>query len=314
MQQTDQPVAGSHLLHDLHGQLVVIGGDICGSVDGRQLMLGRGHLIVLRLGQNTQLPELLIQIGHILRHTRLDSAEVMVIHLLTLGGSGTEQRAAAENQVLALAVHGAVHQEILLLGADRGANTFDIRVAKQLQDTHGLLVQGLHGAQQRGFFIQRLTAVGAECRGDTQCLVLDKGVRGRIPGSVPPGLEGSTQAAGGKAGGIRLTLDQLLTRELHDDAAIRRWGNKAVVLLGGNAGQRLEPMGKVGRAVLDGPILHGIRHHIRYLVVQASALVNGLLQGNIDVMGKACFHLSVVKYQCAENVRYGFHLFHPDLL
>ena len=86
------------------------------------------------------------------------------------------------------------------------------------------------------------------------------------------------------------------------------------MLLGGNAGQRLEPMGKVGRAVLDGPILHGIRHHIRYLVVQASALVNGLLQGNIDVMGKAFFHLSVVKYQCAENVRYGFHVFHPDLL
>ena len=314
MQQTDQPVAGSHLLHDLHGQLVVIGGDICGGVDGRQLMLGRGHLIVLRLGQNTQLPELLIQIGHILRHTGLDSAEVMVIHLLTLGGSGTEQRAAAENQVLALAVHGAVHQEILLLGADRGANTFDIRVAKQLQDTHGLLVQGLHGAQQRGFFIQRLATVGTERRGDTQCLVLDKSVRGRIPGGVAPGLEGSTQAAGGEAGGIRLTLDQLFTRELHDDAAIRRGGNKAVVLLGGNAGQRLEPMGKVGRAVLDGPILHGIRHHIRYLVVQASALVNGLLQGNIDVMGKACFHLSVVKYQCAENVRYGFHVFHPDLL
>ena len=40
----------------------------------------------------------------------------------------------------------------------------------------------------------------------------------------------------------------------------------------------------------------------------------GFLQGNIDVMGKACFHLSVVKYQCAKNVRYGFHVFHPDLL
>ena len=235
----------------------------------------------------------------------------MVIHLLTLGGSGTEQRAAAEDQVLALTVHGAVHQEILLLGADRGANTFDIRVAKQLQDTHGLLVQGLHGAQQRGFFIQRLATVGTERCGDTQCLVLDKGVRGRIPGSVAPGLEGSTQAAGGEAGGIRLTLDQLFTGELHDDAAIRRGGNKAVVLLGGNAGQRLEPMCKVGRTVLDGPILHGLCHGVGHLTVQPAALVNGLFQRQIDVMGEPCLHHAVIKYQCAEDVRYGFHEFHP---
>ena len=60
MQQTDQPVAGSHLLHDLHGQLVVIGGDICGGVDGRQLMLGRGNLVVLGLSQNAQLPKFFV--------------------------------------------------------------------------------------------------------------------------------------------------------------------------------------------------------------------------------------------------------------
>ena len=95
MQQADQPVAGSHLLHDLHGQLVVVGGDVGGGVDGRQLMLGRGHLVVLGLGQNAQLPELLVQVRHILRHTGLDNAEIMVVHLLTLGGLGAEQRAAA---------------------------------------------------------------------------------------------------------------------------------------------------------------------------------------------------------------------------
>ena len=276
-------------------KVVVIGGDICGGVDGRQLMLGRGHLIVLRLGQNTQLPELLIQIGHILRHTRLDSAEVMVIHLLTLGGSGTEQRAAAENQVLALAVHGAVHQEILLLGADRGANTFDIRVAKQLQDTHGLLVQGLHGAQQRGFFIQRLTAVGAERRGDTQCLVLDKGVRGRIPGGIAPGLEGSTQAAGGEGGGVGLAPDQLLAGELHDGGAVAHRGNKAIVLLTGDAGQRLEPVGVVGGTQLHGPALHHAGHDVCHLNVQRSTLVQGVLQALIGCARQALLHHMFVK-------------------
>ena len=60
MQQTDQPVAGSHLLHDLHGQLVVIGGDICGGIDRRQFVLRRSHLVVLGLSQNAQLPKFFV--------------------------------------------------------------------------------------------------------------------------------------------------------------------------------------------------------------------------------------------------------------
>ncbi len=50
VQKAHKAVLCRHLLHHLHGQLVVVGSDVDGSVDGGQLMLGGGHLVVLGLG------------------------------------------------------------------------------------------------------------------------------------------------------------------------------------------------------------------------------------------------------------------------
>ena len=47
MEQTGQAMAFGNLFHDLHGQLVVVGGHVGVGEDRCQLMLGRGHLIVL---------------------------------------------------------------------------------------------------------------------------------------------------------------------------------------------------------------------------------------------------------------------------
>ena len=257
---------------------------------------------MLRLGQNAQLPQLLVQVGHIRRHAGLDGAEVVVVHLLPLGRLRAEQRAPAEHQILPLVEHGAIHKEVLLLGSHRGAHALDVRVAEQVQHAQRLLVQRLHGAQQRRLFIQRLAAVGTEGRRDTQRLILNKGVGRGIPRRVAASLKRGAQTAGGEAGRVRLTLDQLLAGELHKHTAVRRGGDKAVVLLGGDAGQRLEPMGKMGRSMLDGPILHGLCYGVGHLTVQPAALVNGLFQRQIDVMGEPCLHHAVIKYQCAEDV------------
>ena len=235
----------------------------------------------------------------------------MVLQLLPLGRLRAVQGTAGIDEVLALAVKRLVDEEVLLLRADRRADGLDLIMSEQLQDTQALLIDGLHGAQQRRLFVQRLAAVGTEGRGDAQRLILDKGEGRGIPGRVAPRLEGGAQTAGGEAGRVRLALDQLLAGELHKHAAVRRGGDKAVVLLGGDAGQRLEPMGKMGRSMLDGPILHGLCHGVGHLAVQPAALVNGLFQRQIDVMGESRFHHAVIKYQCAEDVRYGFHVFHP---
>ena len=54
---------------------------------------------------------------------------------------------------------------------------------------------------------------------------------------------------------IGLAADQFLATELRERAAVGGGAIERVVLLGGNAGQRLEPVREVRRAVFDGPIL-----------------------------------------------------------
>ena len=56
MQQADQPVPVGDLLHDLHGQLVLVVGGVAVAVDGGHLVLGRRDLVVLGLAQNAELP------------------------------------------------------------------------------------------------------------------------------------------------------------------------------------------------------------------------------------------------------------------
>ena len=90
VEQAYHAVLSRHTLHDLHGQLILIGRQVDGGIDGSKLMLGRRHLIVLRFGKDSQLPQLGIQLLHERGHARLDGAKVMVVQLLTLGGLGAE--------------------------------------------------------------------------------------------------------------------------------------------------------------------------------------------------------------------------------
>ena len=121
---------------------------------------------MLGLGEDAQLPQLVVQVVHEPLNPGLDGAEVVVFHFLSLGGLGTEEGAAGEEEILPLVVKGLVHQEVLLLRAHGGDDPGDVFVPEELQDPHGLLVKGFHGAEKRGLFIQRLAAVGVEDGGD----------------------------------------------------------------------------------------------------------------------------------------------------
>ena len=72
MQEADESVTGCDLLHHLHRELVVIGCDICRGIDGCKLMLRGSHFVVLRLGKDTELPELVVEILHELCNAGLD--------------------------------------------------------------------------------------------------------------------------------------------------------------------------------------------------------------------------------------------------
>ena len=292
--QADQAVLAGDLLHHLHRQQVVVDGDIGGVVDGGQLMLAGGDLVVLGLGGHAQLPQLLVQVLHELGNDGAEGAEVVLLQLLALGRGRAEQCAAGQHQVKALVVVLFLDEEVLLLGADGGSHAGHV-LAEQMQHLAGLVGDGLHRAQQRGLLVQCLAGVGAERGGDAQRVVLYESVAGGVPGGVAAGLSGGAQAAGGEGGSIRLALDELLTGELHDGGAIRLGADKAVVLLTGDAGQRLEPVGVMGGALLDCPALHHAGHDVGDLQVQGLALLDRRLQAFVGRAGQTLTHLMLVE-------------------
>ena len=269
-------------------------------------MLGRGHFVVLRLGQNPQLPQLLVQVLHEGGHSGLDSSKVVVLQLLALGSLGAEQRSAAEPQVRALLIELFVHQEVLLLRAHSGDDALAFGVSKQPQDPHCLAAQVLHGPQQGSLLIQNFAAVRAEGRGNVQGVSLNKGVGGGVPSGVAPGLKGGPQSAGWEGGGIGFAPDQLLAGELHDDPPVGGGGDEAVVLLGSDAIQRLEPVGVMSSTLFHGPVLHGVGHSIGHIEIQVLAFVDGLAQGLIYVLGQPLLHDVVVEHRGTKELGNAF--------
>ena len=91
MEQAHQAMAGSHVLHHFHGELVVVRCHVGGGKNGRQLVLGGGHFVVLCLGQDPQLPQLLIQLFHKGSHPGLDGPKIVVFQFLALGRLSAKQ-------------------------------------------------------------------------------------------------------------------------------------------------------------------------------------------------------------------------------
>ena len=303
VEQAHQTVAVGYLLHDLHGQLVLVAGGVGVGVDGGHLMLRGGHLVVLGLAENAQSPQRLVQILHVRGDPGFDGAEVVILQLLALGGLGTEQRPAAEAQVLPLLEKLLIHQEVLLLGTHLSGDPLGLRVAEEAQDPDGLAAHLVHGAQQGGLFVQRLAGVGAKDGGDAQGALFDEGEGRGVPGGVAPGLKGGPQAAGGEGGSVGLAPDQLLAGELHDDLAAAHGGDEAVVLFGGDAGHGLEPMGVMSGSLLHGPLLHGLGDLVGGADVQRGAVGDAALPGAVRSGRKPLFHGLLVKDQTAEQFR-----------
>ena len=147
MQHAAQTVLACHTLQSLHYQLVGIHCHIGRLVDGRHFMLCGSRLIMLGLGCYTQLPQLDIDIMHETTDTLTDNTEIVVIHLLSLGGGSTEQGSSGENNIFTLQSLGRIYQEIFLLRANGRQYFGSFCIAEQADDTDRLLAQSLHGTK-----------------------------------------------------------------------------------------------------------------------------------------------------------------------
>ena len=309
VKQALHAVLGGHPFQGLHDNLVVVHRHIGHRVDGSQLVLGRRHLVVLGLGGHAQLPQLQVHIPHKGSHSLADGAEIVIVQLLPLGRHGAKKGTAGIDQVFSLLEYLGVHQEILLLRSHGGSHFSGCGIPEQAQQTQRLGIDGLHGAQQGRLKVQGLSRVGAERRGNTQDRsrrVLSHKGRGRaVPGRIASGLKGGPQSAGGKRRSVRFSLDQLFAGKLHQDRAVRSGsGDKRIMLLRRHACQGLEPVGIVGGALLDGPLLHGLRHCLRHNGIQLFALIYGLMKLFINLLRQPLLHHLVAEYVFTENIRY----------
>ena len=290
------------LAQDLHGEEVVVDGRGAAGEDRGDLVLGGGHLVVLGLGVDAELPELLVNFLHVVGDGLAHSAEVVLVELLALGGRRAEEGAAGEDEVRAGGVVVELDQEVLLLGAHGGNHLRDIVDAEAGKDALGLVADGLHGAQQRGLLVEGLAGVGDEGGGDAQDLVLDESVGGGVPSRVAAGRGGLAQATAGERGCVGLALDQLLAREGHDGGAVAHRVDEGVVLFRGAAGEGLEPVGVVGAAVLDRPLLHSMGDGVGDFLVEGRAVLDGLVEALVDGLGQALLHHLVVEDEAAVDL------------
>ena len=295
-------------LHDLHRQLVLVGADIGVRVDRRHLVLRRCDFVVLGLRVNTEFPQFHVEVGHEGLDRRLDGAEIVVLHLLALRGLGAEKGASGSDEVFPLVEEVAVDEEILLLTADGGTDMLRTGgVSEDVDDAHGLLVDGLDGAEQRSLLVEDLSAVGAEDGRDAEGVILDERRRGRVPGGIAPRLEGGADAAGRERGRIGFGSDELFAGEVHDDLPVAHRSDEAVVLLRGDAGHGLEPVGVVRGTFFYCPGLHGTGDLLRDLRVQRLVVGRRLFQGIIGLVGESLMHDFVREQKAAEDLRYIVH-------
>ena len=291
VQQADEAVLAGDALQELHAELLVVAADVGVLEDRGDLVLGRRDLVVARLDRHAQLGQLLLGLQHVGQHALGDRAEVVVVELVALRRLGAEQRAAGRVEVRALEVEALVDQEVLLLGPHRREHARDALLAQEPERARGRARERVHGAQERDLVVQRLAGPGGERRGDAEQrpvrVLEDEGGGRRVPRGVAARLERRADAARGERGGVRLALDELLAGELGDGHAVAGRAVEGVVLLGGDAGERLEPVREVRGALLHRPVLHGGGHGVGEGGVERLAAVERLLQRAEHRLGQA---------------------------
>ena len=167
MEQASEAVFIGDAAEGLHGEHLVIVGEVGAFEDGGDFILGGGHFVMARFDGNAELVELMFAVEHTCEHALGNGAEVMIFHFLALRGHRAEKGAARVDQVGAGEVEVFVDQKVFLFRADSGEDFFAL-LAEELEDADRLGGKGFHGAKKRGFFVEGFAGPGDERGGDHQ--------------------------------------------------------------------------------------------------------------------------------------------------
>ena len=155
-EQTDEAVFACHLFEDGHRELLVVVGDV-GSFENRgNFVLARGDLVVARLEGDAELESFALDFHHVGEDAVGNCAKVLIFKLLAACRACAKESAPAGVEVGAQVVKARVYEEVFLLGAGGGGDEASVFMTEEFQDALRLAVEGLHGAQERGFFVKGL--------------------------------------------------------------------------------------------------------------------------------------------------------------
>ena len=198
-----------------------------------------------------------------------------------------------------------IDQKVFLLGAAGRDHALGGR-AEQLEDPDGLLRERFHRAQERRLLVERLARPADERRRDDErhraAAVEQPGRAGRIPRRVAARFEGRPHAARGETRRVGLALMSSLPLNSATAVPLPLSVKKRIVLFGGDAGQRLEPVRVVRRAVFDRPFLHRLCHRVGTRRVKRIAVGDRPPQGVIDRLGEPRLLHTVVEDEAAKRV------------
>ena len=302
MEQYTETVTAGYLFHQAHEQHVLVVGKIAFTEDGSTLKLVGSHLVVASLHRDAETVSLNLKIFHEGLYAGGNLTEIMVVHLLVLGRSVAQQRAAAGDEVGTRGVEPVVHEEVLLLPAEVGLYLLDVGV-EHLADGQGGVVHGLESLLERRLVVERLARVADEDRRDAQAVVHDEDGRRGVPCRVAASLERGADAAARERRGVGLLLYERLALELLYHAALPVVFHEGVVLLGCRLRQGLEPVAAVRHAVLQGPRLHAGSHFVGYVRVERRAVVDAVDEFVVGLHVKIFVHLFAIEHQFAEILR-----------
>ena len=291
-----QSMSRCDLAEDAHHEMVVIHRDVGVLEDRCELELARRHFVVPRDDRHTEFVEFMLDFADARLHALGDTTEVVVFELLATWGRRADERARSHDEVGAQREVRAVDHEEFLLDAERGVHAQHAGVADEFEQLHGAVRQRVGAAQQRRHFVERFAVVANEDRRNAEVLhatgLTDEHGRRRIPRGVAAGFPRGAQATRREARGVGLGLNELLARERLDGKLVLVEAQEGVMLFGGEAGLRLEPVREVRDATRHRPFLDDLRNDGRDLGIELFAEADGRRELLVDVLGQLGAHLA----------------------